>query len=415
MNEHLMHAQVLIDQDRFELAEEKLHRAIADEPENALAHAWLALALIEQGKRDQSVTAARTGVRLDPEYAYAYYILAFIHYRMAEYPAALDALRKAIEIEPEEADHFSLLSQIAIMERDWNSALEAADEGLTIDPEHVDSANLRAMALVRLGRALEAESTIDRALAHDPENATTQSNRGWILLRHGQHETALGIFTEALRLDPALNWAREGLVEALKSRNPLYRNLLRFGFWMSTLSKQGRWGVAIGALVMFRGLRILADSYPNWAVIVWPLLGLYIVFAIMAWVGEPIANLILRLNRAGRQALSAEQIKATNWISGVLLAALTGAAFAFVTGPELLYLAAAGTVSMMVPVSAVFQAKRERTKSILKWYAIGLVVVGVSGLLLSGLGVSWDYILYILFLIGWIAFTWTANFLDYRN
>ena len=95
------------------------------------------------------------------------------------------------------------------------------------------------MALVQLGRKDEAQQTLGSALANDPENALTHANQGWALLHRGDHAKALEHFREALRIDPELDWARAGIVEALKARHLIYRVMLRFFLWMGRQS-QGR-------------------------------------------------------------------------------------------------------------------------------------------------------------------------------
>ncbi|MDB5311521.1 MAG: tetratricopeptide repeat protein [Gemmataceae bacterium] len=46
---------------------------------------------------------------------------------------------------------------------------------------------------------------------------------GWALLHARQPAEALTHFREALRLDPTNEWARDGLIEALKARYWVYR------------------------------------------------------------------------------------------------------------------------------------------------------------------------------------------------
>ena len=102
------------------------------------------------------------------------------------------------------------------------------------------------MALVQLGRKDEADHTLGSALANDPENALTHANQGWAFLHRGDHERALEHFREALRIDPELDWARIGIVEALKARYLIYRFMLRFFLWMSRKGTAARWVILLG-------------------------------------------------------------------------------------------------------------------------------------------------------------------------
>ena len=58
---------------------------------------------------------------------------------------------------------------------------------------------------------------------------------------------AMEHFREALRLDPEMEWARAGIVEAMKARNFVYRWMLAYFLWMARLDSRVRWGLVIGA------------------------------------------------------------------------------------------------------------------------------------------------------------------------
>ena len=150
-----------------------------------------------------------------------------------------------------------------------------------------ESANLRASALVQLGRREEAGDTIDSALARDPENAFTHANHGWARLHAGDHRAAREHLREALRLDPELDWARQGMIEALKAGNPLYGLMLRYFLWTGRLSRRGQWAVVLGGYVAFRLLGGVAADVPASRPVVVPLLVLYALFVLLTWVASP--------------------------------------------------------------------------------------------------------------------------------
>ncbi len=137
------------------------------------------------------------------------------------------AAREAVRLDPEDADYYALLASIRVQQRQWADALHNAELGLAVAPDHVACANLKAMALVNLGRRQEADATIQTTLAKEPENAATHANQGWALLHMGDHKAAMEHFREALRLNPNMEWARQGILEALRARNPIYRILLK--------------------------------------------------------------------------------------------------------------------------------------------------------------------------------------------
>ena len=194
--------------------------------------------------------------------------------------------------------------------------------GLQMDSEHVGCTNLRAMALVKLGRRQEAGATIDAALARNPENSMTHANQGWTLLESRDHKKALEHFRESLRLDPENEWARQGIVESLKAKHLIYSWMLRYFLWMSKLSPRAQWGVILGAYFGNRILSGLSRSNPELAPWILPVKILYLIFVILTWTAHPLFNLLLRLNRFGRFALSREQVVASNWLGATVLLGL---------------------------------------------------------------------------------------------
>ncbi len=212
MNPNLERALLLFQQSRHELAENELRQALASEPDDAYAHALLALCLSEREKFDEATSEARQAIQLAPDFPFAHYAHAHVLYDRNRYPEALAAIQEAIRLDSTDADYFSLLASIHFHERRWSGALQAAEQGLQFDPEHIGCTNLRAMAMVKLGRKAEAGATIDAALAKNPDNAITHANQGWTLLEKGEPKKALEHFRESLRLDPTNEWARHGIV-----------------------------------------------------------------------------------------------------------------------------------------------------------------------------------------------------------
>jgi hypothetical protein len=139
-------------------------------------------------------------------------------------------------------------------------------------------------------------------------------------------------FREALRLDPEDEWARQGIVEALKAKHSVYALMLRYFMWAGKLTRRGGFVFVIGAYLGYRFLLGAARNNPEWAPWLWPILIAYIAFALMSWIAAPLFNLVLRLNKFGRMALSKEQTAASNWLGACLLIAVGGATAWLATG-----------------------------------------------------------------------------------
>ena len=353
MNVNLERGLMLYQQARHDMAESELRQALASEPDNAYAHALLALCLAQHENFQEATTEARQAIHLQPDFSFAHYAHTRVLYERNRFDEAREAIEEAIRLDSVEADYFSLLAGIEFQESRWGEALRAAEQGLQIDPEHVGCTNLRAMALVKLGRRAEAGATMDAALSKNPESALTHANQGWTLLERGEPKQALEHFREALRLDAENEWARRGIVEALKARNVIYAVMLKYFFWMSRFSRRGQWAIILGGYIGNRALGVLAKANPVLAPWILPLQILYICFALMTWMAYPFFNLLLRLNRFGRLALSREQTIASNWFGSCLLLSLLGLTGCFLLGFNAPWLTGALVFGLLLlPVTA---------------------------------------------------------------
>lgn len=325
MNAHHERAKVLLEQNRMDLAEEHLRRALSEDPDDGLIHEDLAYCLLHLDRDQEALEAANQAIARMPENPRAFMIRGNALMALERQSEAREALEEARRLDPEDAGIHALLAQWHIGARDWLRALAEADRGLKLDPEHDGCANYRAFALTQLGRAEEAEASLQARLNRDPENAWTHAHRGMSLLHQGQAKQAAEAFRESLRLEPGNEFARNGLVEALKAKNPIYGLFLRFFLWMGRLQGFMVWGVIIGFVVVRVAIARLAEANPSWAPFLWPLYWGLMGFMLATWFISPLFNLVLLLNPLGRYALRlGDKIQ-----SGLLLGMALTAGFLF--------------------------------------------------------------------------------------
>lgn len=423
MNVHLQHAARLIDQSRHELAEEQLRLALAQEPQDALAHALMAQCLCEREKFDEAQQEVQQSIHLAPDLPYAHYAHARLLVARNRFKEAAAAAQEAIRLAPEDPDYYALLSLVHYNLRNWPAALQNAEQGLQLDAEHTGCANLRTMTLVKLGRAGEAAETINATLAKNPEDDLSHANQGWVYLEQNQSQKALEHFREALRLDPDNEWARQGIVEALKARSVIYAFMLKYFLWMSKLSPRAQWGVVIGGYFLNRLLGSFSRLNPELAPWLLPLRILFIVFVLMTWIADPLFNLLLRLNRFGRLVLSREQVVASNWVGATIGCALACLLVFFLSREGSSFLLAAvvfgGTV---IPLAATFRCWQGWPRRTMAIYSAVMAAAGLLGCVLLSLPNSertaavaelqqTGELLIGLFIIAAIGSGWVANIL----
>lgn len=322
MNRIYQRAHLLLTQRRWPQAEAELRQGLAENSQDAELHRLLAWCLLQMERFPEAEDEARNAIGLSPDYAPAHQTLAEVLLERRRYPEAEAAATQAITFDPFDADAFATLAGVRITRENWKGALAACQQGLEIDAENVGCNNYRSLALVKLGRRDEAGQTIRAALARNPQDSFTHANQGWSLLAEGQSDRAFDHFREALAADPESDWARAGIVEAIKSRNFLYRWILQFFLFMARFSPGTQWMIMIGGFVLQRILVSYMDRHPEATVWCLPLIILYAAFAILTWLASPLLNLTLLTDRRGRHALTADQQWQGLLVGIYLLAAL---------------------------------------------------------------------------------------------
>lgn len=412
----LQRAEHLLALERPADAERELRRYLASDPDNPLAHAVLARTLQDQGQADKALHESSLAIHLGPDVDYCYYVHALVLSELDRDREAEQAAREALRLDPEDADYYALLAGVLHDQKLWQESLDAANQGLEYDAEHVGCLNIRASALVKLGRQTEAAALLDVALRRDPDNAFTHANKGWAQLQANQPAAALEHFREALRLEPNNAWAREGIIQALHARHLVYRLLLRYFFAMSRLPGKTQMILIVGAYVITRVLRVLGRQMPELQPYVAPILVLYVVFVFLSWTSQPLFDLLLRLSRFGRLALTKERVTASNWVGGLLAGGLLSLGLALVSGHHSLLLPAAVCALMIIPVSATYEATAPSVRRILRPYTIALGVVGGLAVVLHfTVGPAAGLPLVGLMLIGAMLFPWVANIVALRS
>ncbi|CAA9275624.1 MAG: hypothetical protein AVDCRST_MAG56-3360 [uncultured Cytophagales bacterium] len=401
----LQKATLLIEQSRYDMAEKELRTFLTHEPGHTPAMRLLAICLLSQGRPADALETSGNLVGLEPDEPQNLYIHAAVLQHLDRDAEAEQYVREAIRLYPYEADYFELLARVYLGRKKWAEALQYANEGLALDPSHVSCLNVRTTALTKLNRKAEAAQTIEDVLEQDPENPYSHANVGWTKLEHGDHKGAQVHFAEALRLDPTLEHARSGMLEALKAGNFIYRGFLAFYFWLGRFGGKTQWGIIIGVYVVSRIVRAAARSQP----LLMPLAVLISVLIYSTWIIEPLFNLFMRLHPKGKYILTDRERDGANWV-GVLLgvALLAAATYLLAQLDDFLMLAVvAGT--MVLPVSRLFALENAKQRRTVRGYTLVLGAVGLLALAGAAFSVPGLDNLFMVYLLGIFAFTWVVN------
>ena len=414
MQNHAERVQWLLDQQRYPLALDVLYQWLSEAPDKPLVHAFLALCHSELRQLEPALEHAQQAVALGPHLSYCHYIVGVVHQDKGNLKAAHEAYLAALQIDPEDADYHTRLGLIYWQQARWSAALKEAEIALNYTPDHVDALNLRSMVLVRMGAGSEAVANLNVALSHNPENPRTHANRGWSLLHAQNHKEALNAFREALRLDPQLEWAREGMLEALKARYRLYRIFQRYRFWMSRYGGRQQLVVMICWIL---GLRLIfAYSGESWPALTLGMMGGYFSFVLMTWLIEPLFNVVLSFDAHGKYLLTPVEHRDARHM-GLLLSLGIALVMAGLLSPfTSLLLGGSLCLFMLIPLSGTQSTTHAPHRSFLSYYTLFLALLAAGTVMSWALGAHNAFLFSLIsFGIAWLAFSWTANLLYLKS
>ena len=397
-----------IDDGDLTTAERLLAALVVADPVDP--DAWLMLTLVraDLGDGEGAGQAARGLLQLAPGHPRAHWAAGVAAVTARDYREAERQAGIALDLADDQASAWALLARVHAERGGWEESLASAEKGLAVDPEHVPSANYRALALRQLGRHAEADAAFEELAAAAPLSAFSNAGRGWALLRQGARADAEESFREALRLEPDSTWARDGLLTAIKAKNPVYRALLKYFDWMELRSSRERTVFAIGGLVVFNLLRAIADARPAFGPLVWPAIALYALFLFSTGLAEPVSNLALMANPRARRLLGTDRRIGALAVAGALSVALGAGIVAIVARDSDAAIFAIPFLFLLIPIAAAFQCPVGWARTAMVGYAGALAACALASFFV---GEELRWALFAIVAIGSIAASWITRIL----
>ena len=303
----LLKADHFLAQGRHADAEPFLRDALAADPDDPHILGKLSLCLHCLGRLEEAREIIGAALRQMPESADLHAQEALLLSDLERFSEAMKAAEYAISLDPDSALGYAAQSEVYAAEHSWPKAEGAARAALERNPEHLLAQNVLSQALLMQDKRAENEASLRARLEEDPENPYTHCNAGRAALRAGDLPAAQRHFREALRLDPTVEEARQGLLEAFRARSPFYRVFLNFSFHVSKFSRKGRLWLVLGVLF---GYQILFQS----ALTTSPILALtvallYLSFVLWSFVGRGLGTLIVLTDRVAYNALTPAELR----------------------------------------------------------------------------------------------------------
>jgi Tfp pilus assembly protein PilF len=212
---------------------EPLRRVLAENPDHALAHAYLGMCLQQVGEPGAAQTSIRTALGLAPDNGFVSYVAGYVALSQKRLGAAEEWLTRARQRMPEHAETYRLLAIVYGRTKRWARVLPTLQEGLSHDPN-----NHRVIAdfgthLNLLGRVAEAEMKALEALKICPESPEAHVLMGQVRLRQRRISEAREHALTALLINANYAPALQLLASIELQANFLVGAWWRFAVWLA--------------------------------------------------------------------------------------------------------------------------------------------------------------------------------------
>ncbi len=246
----LLDAQRFLEMGQLGHAIDLLCKLLGRDPNDAIAHAVLALVLVKQGRLHAAQQEASIALSLEPGIAFCHYAASIVAMLQLRYREAHAFIEQALTIEPGDADFIAARGRLYIIEERWRDAGETFLEALAIEPDNLDAMVGLAQAYRNAGYREDAERTVKEALTLAPANPEALIEMGWLHLQRGEaddaREHALWVLSENAEDESALS-----LLTAVKAQENWFLSLWwRFNSWMIHKSDAWRIGILVGLFLL---------------------------------------------------------------------------------------------------------------------------------------------------------------------
>ena len=192
-----------------------IRRAIALQPQNAVAYTNLALVLQSEGRVDEAVECSRQALALQPNVAEAHFNLGYAFHCKGEIENAIACYQRALALKPGLfVPHLNLGAALQVQGQ-TEQAIEIYRRGLVLQPNSATLLSNLSNALWEIDKLDEAIDCGRRAVAIDPNFAQGHLNLGNALVSTGQFNEGIESYRRSIALDPAVPDAHNNLAMAL--------------------------------------------------------------------------------------------------------------------------------------------------------------------------------------------------------
>ena len=161
-----------------------------------------AIELASTGNLSNAAGAFRTVLKTDPENILAHFYLAVSYHRLHDFDNAVKQLDQTLELDPSNTRALELLGTIWLEEKNYSRARQCFERLLKLVPEDYGANYNLGVLAARNGKWAQAIPYVRAAVEADPQSAPAHSTLGLAYLQTGHAPQALAELRQAVRLAP---------------------------------------------------------------------------------------------------------------------------------------------------------------------------------------------------------------------
>ena len=206
---------ILMDRKDYPGATAAVNKAIALNPDLAVAYLNLGLILTDQGLTQQGIDEYRKALKIEPKFAAVHNNLGVALEVMHQNDEAMKQYQEAVKDDRKFALPHDHIGRILQATGKNDEAMPEYQEAIKADPNNANAHVILGAALFKVGKTDDAIGEFSQAINLDPKDAQAHNNLGFALYGIGNRDKAVAEYREALKNDPNLVMAHNNLGFAL--------------------------------------------------------------------------------------------------------------------------------------------------------------------------------------------------------
>lgn len=190
-----------ISNREYDKAIEPARKAVADEPDNAMAHRWLGGALLQTDNLAEAEASLKTALGLDPSVSGLNFDMGMVYVKKDRPMQAIPYFEAELELSPDSATVLHNLGELYVQAEQYDRAVETFETLLTIEPDRLEYYGFLANAYKQKGDTAMERGTYERMAAQDPSGMAFY-NLGNLMFNNSEMEKAADAYKRAIEQSP---------------------------------------------------------------------------------------------------------------------------------------------------------------------------------------------------------------------